>query len=356
MAPARSASAKPAPAPAASQGFALSGHVAAIPLHEVIGMLVIGKKTGVLKVAPAGTLRGEGLIQLAGGCLVAAQFAQLPGAEAVMEMLSLPDAAFSFATADVEKATPLEWMSILMERARLEDEFERNHAYYPGDQTRLLRSDKPAPADLRAINAAVPEVIATIDLKPRITAEQLMATQPFCSLRIRLAVAWLVSQGALGEYNTQGIPVAMRGLGDQWFQKLLFVGRGGVRILLASPPEDGPEELNRQIANVAKDVGAVAPEVGLPQDGPAIARLRPKTGGLISFTILPVHKRHRAMFESLLPGTQIAVIPALDAAGESQVWRYLVPERIPALTWHPETHDEQSLLKALRQHGLSLPT
>lgn len=319
-------------------------------------MLVIGKKSGALKLTPGGATKGEAQILLSGGSLVSAQFAQLTGAEAVLEMLSLADAAFSFTTAEVEKAPPLDWMSTLMERARLEDEYERHHAYYPGDQTRLLRSDKPAPADLRAINAGVPEVIATIDLKPRITPTQLISTLPFCALRIRLAVAWLVSQGALGEYNTQGIPVAMRGLGDQWFQKLLFVGRGGVRILLASPPEDGPDELNRQIANVAKDVGAVAPEVGLPQDGPAIARLRPRTGGLISFTILPVQKRHRAMFESLLPGTQIAVIPALDAAGESQVWRYLVPERLTALTWHPETHDEQSLLKALRQHGLGLRT
>jgi hypothetical protein len=341
--------------PAVKIQFALTGNVSAVPLHEVVGMLVAGRKHGLLKVTPAtgASLSGasEGLIVLHGGGIASVEFGSLGASEALMELLSLPDASFSFmSTAKVDRPAAVDWTSVLMERARLEDEMERHAAYYPGDKTRLLRSDKNT-ENPDELNCGAPLVLVAIEKKPRITPAELFTSLPLCTLKIRLAISWLTARSALGEYHTQGIPVAMRGLGDAWHQKLIFAGRGGVRILLASPPDDGPEDLSRQIALIADDVQSERPEVSMPQDGPVVVRLRPKTGGLISITILPVSKRHRAMFESLLPGAQIAVLPSLEAAGESQVWRYLIKEKVAALAWGPERHNDGALLGALKDHA-----
>ena len=118
-----------------------------------------------------------------------------------------------------------------------------------------------------------------------------MAAIPLASIKIRLAVAWLSSSGILGEYNTQAI--ALQGIMDSWHQKLLFLGGGGSRILLVTHPEDGPHEIFKMVSTVAADTRAPMPEMTLPHDGPGVVRLRPPTGGLLSITILPVHKRHR---------------------------------------------------------------
>ena len=107
---------------------------------------------------------------------------------------------------------------------------------------------------------------------------------------------------------------------DSWHQKLLFLGGGGSRILLAADPEDGRDEIVAMISAVAMDTRAEMPEVSLPHDGPGVVRLRPPTGGLISITILAVHKRHRGTFQSLAASAQLVAMGGVSGTDEGAAW------------------------------------
>lgn len=335
--------------------FGLTALSSVISLAELLGMLVAGRKSGFLRVVgPTLEAYGEGRLVLGGGGMVSAELGHLQGAEAVLELLSQTQLSFAFMPIEKSDQAPtLELTGLLMECARLEDEAERHQASYPGDGARLVTSRRPRTM-VDELNCGAPSLFAAIEKQPRVTAAQLRSIMPLCGLKIRLAVSWLAGSGFLGEYHTHSIPAAMLGAKDTWHEKLLFVNGGGIRILLASQPDEGPVDISRQIALVADSVHADRPEVILPADGPGIVRLRPHSGGLISITILSVQKRHRAIFESLVPGAQLAVIPALDPQGEAQVWRHIVGDSRPCLSWPPEKHGDERLLHELTSYSMAL--
>jgi hypothetical protein len=162
-------------------------------------------------------------------------------------------------------------------------------------------------------------------------------------------MAWLSSSGILGEYNTQAI--ALQGIMDSWHQKLLFLGGGGSRILLATHPEDGPHEIFKMISSVAADTKAPMPEMTLPHDGPGVVRLRPPTGGLLSITILPVHKRHRGTFQTLAASAQLVAMGRVASTEEGAAWLGLIPETTGLVSWEQEGPD--SLREGLREFANS---
>jgi hypothetical protein len=325
----------------------LSGRIEVFSLYEVFEMLSSGRKTGQLKVtAPA----GEGRCILNRGSLLSAGIFRLSDTEAVIEMLSTRTGAFSFVTGPPTDAKGgLDLTSLLMETVRLEDEFERNSSHYPDESTRLGLSSRGVRTITDDLSCGAPHVLEVIANKPKITIPQLLAAVPLASIKIRLAVAWLSSSGILGEYNTQAI--TLQGIMDSWHQKLLFLGGGGSRILLAAHPEDGPHEMFKMVSTVALDTRSPMPEMTLPHDGPGVVRLRPPTGGLISITILPVHKRHRGTFQALAASAQLVAMGGVARTEEGAAWLGLIPETTGLVAWD-ETHEgPDSLRDALREYA-----
>ena len=325
----------------------LSGRIEVFSLYEVFEMLSSGRKSGTLKVI---TPHAEGRCAINRGGLVAASIMRLSDGEAVIEMLSTKNGVFSFTSAAATEAKgALDLTSLLMETVRLEDEFERNAAHFPDEGTRLGLSSRGVRVVTDDLSCGAPHVLEVIANKPKITTPQLMAAIPLASIKIRLAVAWLTSAGILGEYNTQAI--VLQGFLDSWHQKLLFLGGGGSRILLVTHPEDGPHEIFKMVQTVAADTKAPMPEITLPHDGPGVVRLRPPTGGLISITILPVHKRHRGTFQTLAASAQLVAMGAVARTEEGTAWLGLIPETTGFVSW--ELEGEDSLRDALRDHANS---
>ncbi len=325
----------------------LSGRIEVFSLYEVFELLSSGRKSGQLTVmAP----QGEGRCVLNRGKLLTANVLRLSDSEAVIELLSSREGAFSFVSATPTDAKgDLDLTSLLMETVRLEDEFERNASYYPDEATRLGLSSRGIRVVTDDLSCGAPHVLEVIANKPKMTIPQLLAAIPLASLKIRLAVAWLSSSGILGEYNTQAI--ALQGILDSWHQKLLFLGGGGSRILLATHPEDGPQEIFRMISTVAMDTKAPMPELTLPHDGPGVVRLRPPTGGLLSITILPVHKRHRGTFQSLAASAQLVAMGGVAQTDEGAAWAALIPETTGFVTWEGGQEGAESLRDGLRDYA-----
>ncbi len=325
----------------------LSGRIEVFSLYEVFEMLSTGRKSGRLHVV---TATGEGRCVLNRGSLLSAGIYRLSDSEAVIEMLSTRSGSFSFLSAPPAEAKDgLDLTALLMETVRLEDEFERNSAYYPDEATRLGLSSRGIRVVTDDLSCGAPHVLEVIANKPKMTIPQLMGAIPLASLKIRLAVAWLSSAGVLGEYNTQAI--TLQGILDSWHQKLLFLGGGGSRILLATHPEDEPQEIFKMISTVATETKAPMPELTLPHDGPGVVRLRPPTGGLFSITILPVHKRHRGTFQSLAASAQLVAMGAVAGTDEGSAWHSLIPETTGLVTWEASQEGPESLRDALRDYA-----
>ena len=325
----------------------LSGRIEVFTLYEVFEMLSSGRKSGQLKVV---TALGEGRCLLNRGSLLSASIFRLSDAEAVIEMLSTREGVFSFtATPATEAMRGLDLTSLLMETVRLEDEFERNSAYYPDEATRLGLSSRGIRVVTDDLSCGAPHVLEVIANKPKMTIPQLLSAIPLASIKIRLAVAWLSSAGILGEYNTQAI--MLQGILDSWHQKLLFLGGGGSRILLATHPADGPQEIFKMISTVAEDTKAQMPEITLPHDGPGVVRLRPPSGGLLSITILPVHKRHRGTFQQLAASAQLVAMGGVARTEEGAAWLGLIPETTGFVSWDEMQEGPQSLRDALRDYA-----
>jgi hypothetical protein len=329
--------------------FDLSGRVEVFSLYEVFEMLSSGRKSGVLKVV---TPLGDGRAVLNRGQMLSASMFRLSDAEAVIEMLSTRSGSFSFTSEPPTDARgELDLTKLLMETVRLEDEFERNAAYFPDEGTRLGLSDRGVRVVTDDLSCGAPQVLEVIANKPKITTPQLMAAIPLASVKIRLAVAWLSSSGILGEYNTQAI--ALQGILESWHQKLLFLGGGGSRILFATSAEHGPEEIFAIVSEIAKDTGAPMPEVTLPHDGPGVVRLRPPTGGLLSITVLPVQKRHRGTFQSLAASAQLVAMGGVARSEEGSTWLALIPETTGLVTWEAIQEGPTSLRDALADYANS---
>lgn len=339
------------PTPTTSTGSTakhdLSGRIEVFSLYEVFEMLSSARKSGQLKVV---TPFAEGKCLVNRGSLISASIMRLSDGEAVIEMLSTHTGTFFFTSSpatDVKGG--LDLTSLLMETVRLEDEFERNAAYFPEETTRLGLSSRGIRVITDDLSCGAPHVLEVIANKPKITTPQLMAAIPLASIKIRLAVAWLSSSGILGEYNTQAI--ALQGIMDSWHQKLLFLGGGGSRILLVTHPEDGPHEIFKMISTVAADTRAPMPEMTLPHDGPGVVRLRPPTGGLLSITILPVHKRHRGTFQTLAASAQLVAMGGVARTEEGMAWLSLIPETTGLVSWEHETEGPDALRDALRDYA-----
>ena len=325
----------------------LSGRVEVFSLYEVFEMLSSSRKSGLLKVV---TPTGEGRCTLNRGSLLSASISRLSDGEAVIEMLSTRTGTFSFAAAaPKEAAGGLDLTSLLMETVRLEDEFERNSFHFPDETTRLGLSSRGVRVVTDDLSCGAPQVLEVIANKPKITTPQLLAAIPLASLKIRLAVAWLSSCGVLGEYHTQAI--VMQGFLDSWHEKLLFLGGGGSRILFATHPEDGPDDIVRMISVVATDIQAEMPDLALPQDGPGVVRLRPPTGGRLSITTLPVHKRHRATFQTLAASAQLVAMGGVSDTEDGAAWLGLIPETTGVVSWEHAQEGPDSLRDGLRDYA-----
>lgn len=180
---------------------ALQGDLANHPLWEVIQYVAGADRSGFLVVRGPG---GAGRLQVARGRVMAAVYRELEGSEALLALAGMKAGRFRFVTHDsAAGAAPagagLAVAEVLMEAAMLEDELNRRRPLLPatGAPLRAVGAlPARAPEPFRQLPLAA--VHRRIAEQPGTRLYDLLAEEALgAPLKVRLAVAWLVEQGAL---------------------------------------------------------------------------------------------------------------------------------------------------------------
>ncbi len=187
---------------------ALAGDLGADPLPELIQYLEHMGKSGELVVRA--TPR-SGRVHFEAGRATLATCGELTGAEALLALLEADRGRFRFVGRGAEpggspaqpqpgqpKAKPLPTMSLLMLAGWMRDELERRRHRLPVTGEPLRATGKPAPEppdDFARLPVAA--VMRRVTSTPGTRVYDLLETVPAAPRAVRLAVAWLVEQGAL---------------------------------------------------------------------------------------------------------------------------------------------------------------
>lgn len=192
---------------------ALAGDLGADPLPELIQYLEHMGKSGELVVRA--TPR-SGRVHFEAGRATSATCGELTGAEALLALLEADRGRFRFVGRGAEpagapgqaqavpppagqpRAKPLPTMSLLMLAGWMRDELERRRHRLPVTGEPLRATGKPAPEppdDFARLPVA--EVMRRVTGTPGTRVYDLLETVPAAPRAVRLAVAWLVEQGAL---------------------------------------------------------------------------------------------------------------------------------------------------------------
>ncbi len=179
-------------APAVMQGD-LRSH----PTWELVQYLQQAGKSGELAIHGS---RGSGKLEVRGGRVTAARFRELRGRDALLAILDAREGHFRLTSEDGSSEPPGEGFAIqevLLEAAWIEDELAKRRAHLPatGEPLRAL-VPAPPPVDEELGTLPIAEVFRHLAEHPGARIYDLVHRLDEAPSKVRLAVAWLVEQGA----------------------------------------------------------------------------------------------------------------------------------------------------------------
>lgn len=305
----------PRDATAHDDAWALTGDIGRMSLASVLQFLELGRHTGTLVCGEPDERPGECLLNE--GVIVAARHHHLVGSDAVIATLSRQKGRFAFSVApfDVPEGPVMRASPLIMEAVRLEDEFERFSSGYPGDDFEMrLRDPHEFPTDPIGCGADV--VMATLAARNGTSVRQLLELVSLAPIKIRLAAAWLGYTDRLRARggSRQNLP-SMAEARLVWFNHLLFRFSGALRVVLAVDGSNGAHEVISSIKSLAKSLDSGPAWMSFGPDGTAMARVRPRTGGLLSIACVPMTDDRESSFKDLA-GTADLVLLCADAPND----------------------------------------
>jgi len=300
---------------------ALAGNIARMSLASVLQLLELGRHSGVLVCSETDARTSECTFQE--GRIVGARYQHLSGPEAVVAMLGLASGWFAFSTIETEVAD-MQLMSaspLIMEAVRLEDEYERFSAGYPGDDfTMRLQDPHEFPTDPMGCGADL--VTAVLAAREGATVRELMGNMALAPIKVRLAAAWLGFTGRLRASggSRQGMP-AFTVARLAWFQQLMLRFSGGLRVVVALDPRVGTHEVIENIKTLAKELDSGPAWMSVGPDGTSMARVRPRSGGLLSIACVPRSAEHMPWFERLASTSDLVLVCGDQDGEDTEPWR-----------------------------------
>jgi DNA-binding response OmpR family regulator len=180
----------------------LEGQLRPGTLSEMLQALELARRTGCLEVVSA---LGDGEVLLAEGNLVGAVFAGLDGEEALLQALALETGSFAYRDEPLPTGTSprsaLQLRPLLLEQAWLDDELRRRAHLLPAERSPLTLLSRPRPpADVDSL--PIPAVLETLEQGRIRNLGGLLEARLASSLRTKLALTWLVEQGAVASLDT----------------------------------------------------------------------------------------------------------------------------------------------------------
>jgi hypothetical protein len=175
-----------------------TGVITGNQLLEVLQELETMERTGIMRVTGD---RRNGLIEVFAGRIRAARYGLLQGSDAMLNMMQLPAAFYSFEDAPLTEPEPrqgegLDLADLTLAMARLEGELVRRGSNLPKIDQPLHAVEDAQPQRPRDV-APTAAVWERIQYLPGITLEELLAQELGPPLKIRLALALLFARGAV---------------------------------------------------------------------------------------------------------------------------------------------------------------
>ena len=344
------------PLSSSEEAWDLFAYSARMPPVSILQFLELGRQSGQVVVEAPGAPMGY--CTLVEGKILEASLGHLRGPDALLAMLEAREGSIAFRALEVhtDDVAALRAVSpLIMESVRLEDEFERVAPDFPGDHVRLeLRDRNEVPVD--PLHCGIDTVMIALLARPGSTVRQLEQMLALAPSKVRLAVAWLGSTNRLLARQTTGFSsaslAAIRPTED-WYVRLLQVRPGGLRIVFGFGPRLRDHQLISAVRGLAKGIGAAPAWISIAPDGSAVARVRPRAGGLLSLACLPTATQHTATFASFVRSADLVLVCAdapADVVGE---WKHHVAIHVPMLRLDCEALTT-SLVRALKQHAAAL--
>lgn len=175
-----------------------TGVITGNQLLEVLQELETMARTGIMRITGD---RRNGLVEVYGGRIVAARYGLLQGCDAMLSMMQLLAAFYSFEDAplpepDQHQGEGLDLAELTLAMARLEGELVRRGPHLPKVEQPLFAVEGAQPERPRDM-APTAALCERIRFLPGITLEEILAQEIAPPLKIRLALALLVARGAV---------------------------------------------------------------------------------------------------------------------------------------------------------------
>lgn len=264
------------------------GDLAHQKLPDLLQGLATFGQDGLLEVLDSRGLKAE--IGWVDGHVGWARCQHLRGEEALLACLFWFEGTYRFlagkGSVPEGAELPREWSltRFLLDSMFLADELEKRRSLVP-PLAAPLRLEKPFPGD-DPFGCGLDQVLELLQGPTAVTLERLERTLPLSPVKVRLAVAYLVEQGALPAFASQPASESSD-FHSRWWARLASRHGGRFRVLvLADEAFANQESFSRVVSFLVKKLKAGEPWVSFSPHGPSFARLRPRDGGVLSLSFV----------------------------------------------------------------------
>jgi hypothetical protein len=293
----------------------LSGNVEAFGLFPVLQFLESARASGMLSVQGKD---GSGTLIMVDGKIAGGEFGKLRRHEANIALLCVKRGRFLFesrgmalATIDSDSVTML-----LLEVARLEDELELRAQSLPERDVRVSLLE-PTKDYADPLETGVAQVVELLRAQGKVSLGELEEQVELAPIKVQLALASLAATQAIRERPSHlSLPsIAALGNAPPWYITFLTQYASGARLVLAYSAFGSMEALEATLSNLAQAIDAPMPKLPALGADVTMLRLRSRFSGLLSVTLLPLRRQHRAHYVEAVPSADIVLLSA-DAFGE----------------------------------------
>lgn len=177
----------------------MQGDLASHPSWELVQYVQQAGKSGELVIRGS---RGAGKLQVESGRVTAARFKEVRGRDALLAILDTKEGHFRLTTEDAAGGPPsaesFAIQEVLMEAAWIEDQLARRREHLPATGAPLRPArQKPPPAVEELASLPIDKVFGYLSKNPGARIYDLIHRLAEAPSKVRLAVAWLVEQGAV---------------------------------------------------------------------------------------------------------------------------------------------------------------
>lgn len=312
-------------------GFA--GDLASLTVFELLQSLHYLRKSGTLELAAddARRLSESATFLLSTEGLAGARCGSLEEREAVLAALWWSRGRFRFRPGPITaEGAALSLQDLLLEGVRLADEVEERDHVLPDRATPLKLVSAELAAPVLAVRS-VPEIVDHLRGAPALNRLALENLIPYAPVTIAHAVARLCEEGAVaaGRQAPQAsnlTPSSHRPDGEIGSTPTRIV-----RLAIAFPAHDA--KLGLELVTALRlQAGIDMAAHFFDPAGPSFSRMKLSSDCSLSLTTLPLARRNRFVFETLLDTLRLALfVSRSETEPELQEWMSLIPPGVTAL-------------------------